>query len=400
MRVAWALALLGACQAPPRVLGEPFPAEVVCDVEPVPTGTIAMPRNMIVVMGDGMGPVQVEGGRLQRGAPLDFESLSRPVWLNSDSITTDRSSRPDDDPTDAAAAATAMFTGVRTLNERIGVDADGAPLASVAEHARAAGKSVGVVTNSFVYDASPAALYAHVLDRASHQDIVMELLTTARPEIVFGGGRPLFEAGGGTFLALAADAGYAVLDDAADLAAWDPAAAPRALGLFQGSAVSPAPALWEWFTTPVALRDASSTDPRLPDMAARALDALSQDPDGFLLFVENEHIDTLGHIALIERELVPHGLPLEVVELDGAYAAARAWVDAASSFDDTLLVVTADHETGGYTLDGDLDDPYFWATPFHTRQPIALYAQGPGADRAGAMCRTAHLYWLLTGQLP
>jgi alkaline phosphatase len=89
-----------------------------------------------------------------------------------------------------------------------------------------------------------------------------------------------------------------------------------------------------------------------------------------------------------------------VVALDDAVAAVLAWVEAESSFDDTLVIVTADHETGGYEIDGDsLDGQFFTASPDHTRQPVPAYARGPGAEHLPRACRVADLFWLLTGRL-
>jgi alkaline phosphatase len=390
-----------AADAAPPLPDAHYPSTIECAGDVAPDGDPVLPKNIIVIMGDGMGPVQVQAGGIINGGPLALEGVSDAVYVNTDSLTTDAADVPDDEPTDSAAAATAMATGVRTANDVVGLDPDGAELETIADLAKAAGKSVGIVTNSFLYDASPAAFYAHTDNRDDHDAILTALVTDAQPDVILGGGRELFEALGGTYLNLAVDAGYFVIHDDAELAAWDPTANPMALGLFQGSAVSEAPSLWEWFTTPVALRDDTSTDPRLPAMAQRALDALDDNDAGFFLFVENEHIDTLGHIALIKRELAAEGMPLEVVEVDATVEVALAWIEQSSSFDETLLIVTADHETGGYGFYmDDLGDPSWWASPFHSRQPVAVYARGPGAENLASLCRGADVFRLMTGRLP
>jgi len=389
-----------AVDAAPPSPDAAYPAEVVCDGEATPSGPVTLPKNIIFIMGDGMGPVHLHAGRVQNGGPLHLDALGEPVYFNTDSITTDQADVPDDAPTDSAAAATAFATGVRTLNDAVGQGPDGAPLETIADLAAAAGKAIGLVTTSYVYDGSPAAFYAHTDNRDDSPKVIGDLLADAQPDLVFGGGRPIFEENDDAYLDMATAAGYHVLRDETELMAWDPAANPKVLGLFHGTAVSAAPSLWQWFTTPVLLREEASTDPRLPVMTQRALDRLDDDEDGFFLFVENEHIDTMSHIALIKRDVVYPGLPMEVVELDAAVKVAMDWIEASSSFDETLLVVTADHECGGYTLfEDDLTDPWFWASPFHTRHPVAVYARGPGAERLSSICRGADLFHLLTGQL-
>jgi alkaline phosphatase len=378
-----------------------YPGSIQCSSELTPSGSPTLPKNIIIIMGDGMGPVQIEAaGIMNQHTPLRFEGISEPVYFNTDSITTDRATDPSLDPTDSAAAATAMATGVRTLNGALGLDPDGQSHQTVAELARAEGKSIGLVTTSFIYDASPMAWVVHHSDRDDYSAILDQLLTF-QPEVILGGGRPIFEEGGGARLTQAENAGYHILSDQTELAAWDTSANPKALGLFQGTAVSLSPSLYEWFMTPVSYRKPESTDPPLDAMVSRALDALSSDQDGFFLFVENEHIDTLGHVALVEREIAPTGVPAEVLEVDKAVAVALDWIATNSSFDETLLVVTADHETGGYTLYGeDLSEAWFWGTPEHTRQPVAIYAAGPGSANMSSICRISDLHHLLTGQLP
>jgi alkaline phosphatase len=390
-----------AVDAAPDAPDAHYPLGVSCGDDPEPAGPVTLPKNIIFIMGDGMGPVQLRAGQIKKGEPLHLESLGEPIYFNTDSLTTDQSTAPDDDPTDSAAAATAFATGVRTLNDAVGQDADGAALPTIVDVAQAAGKAIGIVTTSYVYDGSPAAYYAHTDDRDNYDQIITDLVTDAQPDLLFGGGRPIFEENGDAFLNMATGAGYHILRDEDELNAWDPATDPKVLGLFHGTAVSDAPTLWEWFTTPVSLREPDSTDPRLPLMTQRALDRLDDDEDGFFLLVENEHIDTMGHIALIKRELVYEGLPIEVIELDDAVRVATDWIEANSSFEETLLIVTADHECGGYQLfEDNLDDPFFWASPFHSRLPVAVYARGPGAEKLSSVCRGSDLYFLQTGQLP
>ncbi|MCG8422095.1 MAG: alkaline phosphatase [Proteobacteria bacterium] len=395
---------LGACSQPPNEIADPapdmpYPEEILCPDEIIPDSDAAPAKNIILIIGDGMGPLQVEAGRIANGGPLAWDALDGPIYFNTDSLTTDRSDDPDSAPTDSAAAATAMATGVRVLNGSLSTAEDGRHLDTVLETARAQGKAVGLVTTSYLYDASPMAFAVHVEARGMYSAVVDQLLTV-RPEVVMGGALSFFSDNDGAYAAMAEAAGYHLVYDASELAAWDPAAHPALLGLFQSSYDSLAPNLYQWGTTPVAARDQTSTDPLLADMVGRALDRLGRDSEGFFLFVENETIDSLGHISIVERDLARTGMPEEVVALSNAVQVVLDWVVVNSSFDETLVVITADHECGSYVLNGvDLDDGKFLSLQ-HTRTPVALWAAGPGSKRIDSICRGSDVYHLLTGQLP
>lgn len=405
------LAVAWACQGPPGDVApdDPpddefevpsFPAEILCPdpLEPLPDR--ALPKNIIVLLGDGMGPMQIEAGRIHHGGPLAWDDLPGPVYLNTDSLTTDRDTEPDPTPTDSAASATAIATGTRVVNGAVSLDESGQPLTTVLEMAQAEGKAVGVVTTSYLHDASPMAFATHVASRDLYPSIAQQLLTVSRPDVVMGGALDLFTANDGEYTTMARDAGYHIVHDESELAAWDPATEPMLLGLFESSHDSLADALYRWATTPVAARDETSTDPLLADMAARALDRLSRDEDGFFLFIENEQIDTLGHISILERDLALTGMPAEVAALAATTDVVLDWVAENSSFDDTLVVITADHECGFYELtDDELTNAYFFSIT-HTRQPVALWAKGPGAENLDSLCRVSDVHHLLTGQLP
>ena len=376
-----------------------FPSFIECTGDLTPSGEVSLARNIIFMMGDGMGPAQVRAGQISAGREMRFESLPGPVHFNTDSITTDESPDPAQAPTDSAAAATAMATGTRTENDRVGVDTLSQPVQNFSELARSEGKAIGLVTTSFAYDASPMSFLVHVESRDNHGLILTELFTNALPDLLLGGRLDLLEDSHSVYLDMATDAGYTILRDKDELAAWNPATDPMALGVFDAPESS-VPSLFDWGTTPTIMRDDNTTDPDLVEMTTRALDRMATDPDGFFLFVENEHIDTLGHIAVVERDLAPAAMPLEVVAFDDAVGVVLDWIDANSSYDETLLIVAADHETGTYQLYGpDLNDALFWS-PEHSRTPPGLWARGPGAENAAAICRISDVHLLLTGQLP
>jgi alkaline phosphatase len=134
-------------------------------------------------------------------------------------------------------------------------------------------------------------------------------------------------------------------------------------------------------------------------MVAKALSRLERDPNGFFLLVENEHIDEMGHRASSHAAESIAGVPLETRALDDAVGVVLDWVEASSSFDETLVVVVADHETGGARYDAQTGDFRFTNPGSHTRAPVAVYARGPGAGVLERVCSVADLFLLLSGRL-
>lgn len=395
--------LLAACQSPPAELdvAAGFPVSRDCEGDTQITGAPNLPKNVVFLMADGMGPMQLLAAEIHNGRSLAITSqLAGPVYLNTDSVTTDRTEDADTAPTDSAAAATALASGVRTLNGKVGVDADLNPIEILGEIARAEGKAVGIVTTTFVYDASPAGFIAHSETRSDSATIVTSAIEGVAPEVWFGAGQGVFDDSDDGALAAAAEAaGYTILRTAEELDAWNPASTPLVIGIFE-EADPPVPGVYNWGLTPVVLRTADTPDPRLTTLTARALDGIAGDPDGFLLFVETEHTDSMGHIALSSMEISVEGIPLEIIELDDTLQVVLDWVAANSSFDETLVVVGADHETGGYTFDGgDPATAMFPASPLHTRTPVPFYAIGPGSENLASMCRISDPFLLFTGRL-
>jgi alkaline phosphatase len=189
--------------------------------------------------------------------------------------------------------------------------------------------------------------------------------------------------------------------------AWDPIANPRLLGLFATDFVPVALAVEAYSMTPELERRADSPDPTLATMTARALDRLALDPDGFFLFAEDELLDEIGHRGPAEVAWANRAYPRQVAALDDALAVALDWVLQHSSFDETLLVVLADHETGGYHYDHELGpasgDFFAFSQDVafrignHTRTPTAVYALGPGSDSIVDVHKHADTHSLLIG---
>ena len=160
--------------------------------------------------------------------------------------------------------------------------------------------------------------------------------------------------------------------------------------------------------TPALERRVDSPDPTLATMTARALAHLERDPDGFFLFAEDEILDEIGHRGPAEVAWANRAYPEQVAALDEALGVAIDWVRAHSSFDETLIVLLADHETGGYHYDHAVgpSSGQFSAVSVgeafsqgnHTRTKTAVYALGPGSEAISSLRSHTDTHRLLIGE--
>ena len=275
-------------------------------------------RYVFFFIGDGMGPAQRFLAEAAAGRPLAINHL--PV---TGLTTTHCANRY---ITDSAAAGTALAAGVKTAAGVIGFDADGQRVESVAELARRNGRKVGIVTSASCDHATPAAFYAHVPKRSQYDEIARQLPDSGFD--FFGGGGFLKP---GDLRERAAARGYRWVNDAEELRRLKPAA---------GKVIAVAPRLDDEQSMPYVL-DRRPGDPTLADFTAKAIEMLEQ-PDGFFLMVEGGKIDWAAHANDAAAVVA------EVLDFDAAVAVALRFAEKHP--DDTLIVVTADHETGGLTL--------------------------------------------------
>ncbi len=330
-----------------------------------------MARNLILVVADGGGVGTWSVARLARGEALNVARM--PVI----GLTDTRNS--DGGLTDSGAGATALATGFRTFNRGIAVapecrellrenpaaiqndPAACAPLRTLLEDAEALGKRTGLITTTSVTDATIASFAAHAPSRYMHEAIAAQILASG-VDVLLGGGRDYFDGpspdGPGDLLTNAcSDAQCPV--DAPALRALGTASDARLIGLFAGK----------------DLPRARAAEPGLPEMTRVALDRLSAGENGFFLLVESEGTDTYQHdndpLAAIEAE---------ILELDEAVGVA---LDFAERVPGTLVLVTADHETGGLAIHGEASSPEVelsYTTGDHTHNMVPLFASGPGAE--------------------
>lgn len=416
---AWALVVIVSCADEPRVPPPRFDAggdaaldASVDDSGDDDAGAAAdrLPRNVIVFMGDGMGPEQLAAGRFMAGGRLRLDALAGPAFANTDSLTTIRIGGNDPPATDSAAAATVLATGVLVENGVLSVSPAGEPLETVVDVYKRVGKAIGLVTTSTFFDASPAGFATHQPSRGLAREIAHEMMQATQAEVIMGSGSWLFDDPAGDLPLVAEQEGYTLVRGLSALAAWDPSTQPKLLGLFETNFVPVVNVPERLTMTPALERTADSPDPTLATMTQRALDRLAQDPDGFFLFAEDELFDEMGHRGPAEVEWANRALPPQVLAFDAAVMVAIDWVLAHSSFDDTLIVVLADHETGGYHFDHEVGpssgdfaasgDNGSFRFGFHTRTPIAVYALGPGSDSILHVMSHADTHRLLLGTLP
>lgn len=312
-------------------------------------------RNVVILIGDGMGFGHLLAARAAlagMNGRLSMERLPVTGWL-----ATYPWGRL---VTDSAAAGTALATGHKTVNYRVGETPEGEPVKSLAEAARDAGKAVGLVTDSYLWDATPAAFAAHVTSRGDHAGVAAQMAAGGF-EVLLGEEDPGLsdDDEGGAIPESFSRRGYQVVRRPEALSS---SAGGKVLGLFDADAI-----------------DDPGRAPELAELAAFALDRLAGDADGFVLMVETEETDTGAHAHDFGR--VVRGM----AALDRAVEVA---VDFARRDRQTLVVVTADHETGGLSLLRGVEGGRLrirWATGGHTGNPVPLLAYGPGAEDLGGV---------------
>ncbi|NMA45469.1 MAG: alkaline phosphatase [Lentisphaerae bacterium] len=234
--------------------------------------------------------------------------------------------------TDSAASGTAFACGAKTNNGYIGVTPDGKPVESVAYVAQKAGKKVGIITSVTINHATPAAFYAHNLSRNNYYEIGLDMVASGFD--FFGGGAvgkhndTKSKRYAGSIYDLAAKAGYTVIVGDQDKI--------RALQPGGGKVFAAA----QHSTMPYAI-DAKKDDLTLADITEKAIELLDN-PKGFFMMVEGGKIDWMCH-ANDAASVIG-----EMISFDQAVRVAYSF--AQKHPDDTLIVVTGDHETGGLTL--------------------------------------------------
>ena len=317
---------------------------------------INVPENIILFIGDGMGPSQVSAGKTAKGT-LNLEKFKTTGLVTTYS--------EDNYVTDSAASGTALATGHKTYNGAIGVDMDKKPLKTLLEYADEQGKSLGLVTTCAMTHATPAAFVSHV-EKRSMQNEIAQQIAKFNLTVLFGGGW-----------------GYFVPQSVMDSRRHDDMNLLDSLRTHMQVATSPEEYQHLNESKPAAAMlyvehppEAAEREITLTDLTAKAIRILSHNHNGFVLMVEGSQIDWAGHDNQDQR------LIREVVDFDDAVGAG---LEFAQKDGNTLVVVTADHETGGFSvLDGSIADRTVTKTAFttgsHSGVMVPIFAYGPGSS--------------------
>jgi alkaline phosphatase len=324
--------------------------------------------SIILMIGDGMGFEHVNISRLvEKGlnGHLTLEQLE----FNCSVMTYSANA----EVTDSAASATAIATGFKTNNGMLAMNPSEESLTTILEIANSKGKSTGLVTTTFIQHATPAAFMTHVESRNSYSEISRQIVEEADVDVLLGGGTSYFSS---SQLDAMETNDYEIVENRTALL---DANSGKLLGLFSGG-----------YMDYERDRDFELT-PSLAEMTNKSIEILSQNPDGFFLMVEGGRIDHAGH----DNNEV--NVALDTIAFDYSVDVALQYVQ---SHEDTILIVTADHETGGLSvLNSNLNETLpsaafseernrelriarannvsvSWSTGSHTDTPVPLYAYG------------------------
>lgn len=314
------------------------------------------PKNIILLIGDGMGLAQIS-------SRFYFEE-SEPNFTRFKNIGLIETSASSHKITDSASSATAYSCGVKTYNGAIGVNKDTIPLPTIIELLEPTGAYTGLVATSSITHATPASFYAHTASRNFNEDIAKYLVYSS-VDFFAGGGAEYFDkrSDGLKYLDTLAHLGYTM--DTTGIKANSPLNINQKYGYLLEANAMP------------KMQD--NRGDYLSDATDQALSYLSQSDKGFFLMVEGSQIDWGGHANDAEYIIE------EVKDFDKVIGKV---LDFAEKDKNTLVLVTADHETGGFALSAaevrrqanyDIIKPTF-STGGHTATLIPVFAYGPGSN--------------------
>ena len=318
-------------------------------------------KNIIFLIGDGMGLSSVSMMQL-------INSYEPTIFDQADNIALQKSYSLDNRVTDSAASGTALATGHKTNNTMLGQLPDGTDVESLMDIASAKGKATGLVVTTYIQHATPGAFFAHVPSR-NHYTTISEQLLASDIDIAIGGGMAFYEERYGNrdnALEAIAASGFTLKESLESEVTGE-----RVLALL----------------APYEIENRAGY---LAKATAEAIDHLDNCEEGFVLMVEGSIIDGMGHANDAKAQ------QQEMRDFMGAIEVA---VEYAKAHPETLVVVTADHGTGGLTIiSGNADFTlseqgveYHWATKGHSGELVPIYLYGAGAELINGIMENADL---------
>lgn len=319
-------------------------------------------KNVILMIGDGMSLMDVYAAWVcNRGR----------LWLdNAQYIGLSATHCTDKLITDSGAGGTALATGHKTKYHAVGVDPEGKPLTTIIDLAKRKGNDAGIAVTCRLWDATPADFCCHNINRDNEQEIVADYPTSGI-DFAFGGGAKYFtnRKDGRNIFEELKNQGYYIARTWEELEKWKSG---------------------KVFCVPYEV-DTPLPDER-GDLLARAtlkgISLMNQNKNGFFMMVEGSQLDDYGHFNQLDM------LMKELHDFDRTIGEVMKW---AAKDGETLVVVTADHETGGLTLHGgDLATGRIeakFASTGHTGVMVPVYAFGPGAEEFTGFMDNTEIFW-------
>lgn len=319
-------------------------------------------KNVILMIGDGMSLMHIQAAwTCNRGH----------LWLEN-AQATGLSKTPASNRliTDSGSGGTSLATGYKTIYHAVGVDADGKPLTSLCTLAKAKGKDAGIAVTCRLWDATPCDFCCHNIDRNNEQDLVADYLDS-NIDYAFGGGAKYFEhrTDGRNIFNELKSKGYHISRTWEDLQKW------------QKGRV---------FCVPYDV-DTPLPDER-GDLLARAalkgMNLMNQNKNGFFMMIEGSQLDDYGHFNQLDM------LMKETLDFDRTVGEVMKW---AAKDGQTLVVITADHETGGMTVHGgNLESGTVvcnFSTKDHSGTMVPVYAFGPRSEQFTGFMDNTDIFW-------
>lgn len=336
-------------------------------------------KNVILMIGDGMSLMHIQAAwTCNRGH----------LWLENAQYT-GLSKTPATNRliTDSGSGGTSLATGYKTCYHAVGVDEDGNKLKSLVDYAKEAGKAAGVAVTCRLWDATPCDFLSHNIDRDKEQELIAEM-TNSPVDYVFGGGAKFFtnrKDGRNIFKELEKK-GYKVITSKTDLKTIlkDNESYKKCVSSTADNSNC------KVYCVPFEV-DTPLPDER-GDLLARAsiagMNLLNQNKNGFFMMIEGSQLDDYGHFNQLDM------LMKETLDFDQTFGKVIKW---AAQDGETLVVVTADHETGGMTvLDGDYKEGRVevnFSTKSHSGTMVPVYAFGPGSENFSGFMDNTDICW-------